>query len=144
MTSRKDYMRNWNMGRYCSDGISNVENYELAKADGFNGWHLHHRYETHTSDGERRTVDLSKEELEALDMYWNRPSAELVFMRNDDHIRLHHRGKRKAVVASEWYGRNREYACERQREYDRAHYEHKKAYMREYMRERYRKARAGK
>lgn len=122
------------MSKYCSDSIANVENYELAKADNFNGWHLHHRLETHTSDGERRPVDLSKDELNALGMYYNRPASELIYMRNKDHIKLHHKGKRKETVSSEWYERNREYACARQRKYDKEHYEHKKAYMREYMR----------
>lgn len=144
--ANRDYLRKWRMNRYCSDGIENVENYAEAKADAFDGWHLHHRLETHASDGGRRPVDLSREELEALDMYYGRPASELLFMRNADHIKLHHRGKRKETVASEWYERNRDYACERQREYDREHYERKKAYMREYMRRRYneRKAKGGR
>lgn len=52
---------------YCKD-IENVENFEKAKADNFKGWHCHHRLETHNSDGERRLVDISHNELKALGM----------------------------------------------------------------------------
>ena len=69
---------------YCSD-IENVENYEKAKADNFKGWHCHHRLETHTSDGERRPVDISMDELKALGMYYNRPSDELIFLTVKEH-----------------------------------------------------------
>lgn len=52
--------------KYCCEDISKIENYELAKRDNFSGWVIHHRLETHTSDGERRKVDIGKEELKAL------------------------------------------------------------------------------
>ena len=78
---------------YCDD-IESVENYEKAKADDFKGWEVHHRLETHNSDGERRIVDISHKELKALDMYWHRPSSELIFLTVSDHNTLHHKGKR--------------------------------------------------
>ena len=68
-----------------------IENYELAKADDFEGWHCHHRLETHTADGNRRKVDLSREELIAMNMYYNRPANELIFMKAGEHISLHHK-----------------------------------------------------
>ena len=74
--------------RYCKD-FYNIENYEKAKSDNFVGWECHHRLETHTSDGERRNVDLLAKELKALDMYYNRPASELIFMTNSDHHKLH-------------------------------------------------------
>lgn len=77
---------------YCDD-IENVENYEKAKADNFIGWHCHHRLETHNSDGERRIVDITREELKALDMYWHRPSSELIFLTKGEHTGLHNVGK---------------------------------------------------
>ena len=73
---------------YFSDDIENVENYEKAKADNFVCWDCHHRLETHTSDGERRLVDLI-----ALDMYYSRPASELIFMLRKNHISLHNSGK---------------------------------------------------
>lgn len=76
----------------CSD-IENVENYEKAKADNFKGWICHHRLETHTSDGERRLVDISPDELIALDVYYHRPAEELIFMPIGEHSTLHNKGK---------------------------------------------------
>ena len=31
--------------QYCKDDLSKIENYELAKADNFKDWHIHHRLE---------------------------------------------------------------------------------------------------
>lgn len=87
----KEYMRKYNrMFAYCiSEQIEQIENYELAKADNFNGWHIHHRLETHNSDGEKRLVNLSVEELIALEMYYNRPANELIFLTASEHRKLH-------------------------------------------------------
>lgn len=91
----KDYMKAYNeahredkLERYCSH-IENIENYELAKADDFVNWDIHHRLETHTSDGVLRLVPLSSKELKALGMYFNRPASELIYMKKGDHMRLH-------------------------------------------------------
>ena len=78
---------------YFCDDIENVENYERAKADNFVLWDCHHRLETHTSDGDRRLVDISKKELIALDMYYHRPASELIFMPRKNHLSLHNSGK---------------------------------------------------
>ena len=78
--------------QYCKD-YENIENYEKALADNFVGWEVHHRLETHNSDGERRAVDITRRELLALGMYYNRPSEELIFMTICEHSRLHAKGK---------------------------------------------------
>ena len=78
--------------QYCKD-YKNIENYQKAKKDNFTGWHCHHRLETHNSDGERRLVDITREELLALGMYYNRPSGELIFLTVEEHTSLHHKGK---------------------------------------------------
>ena len=70
--------------RYCKD-YENIENYDKALADNFKGWHCHHRLETHTSDGERREVDISMEELKSSGMYYHRPSEELIFLTTREH-----------------------------------------------------------
>lgn len=77
---------------YCNN-IENVENYEKAKADNFEGWDCHHRLETHTSDGERRLVDIIKKELIDLGIYYHRPSEELIFLTTKEHRSLHRKGK---------------------------------------------------
>lgn len=82
------------MFAYCiSEQIEQIENYELAKKDNFNGWNIHHRLETHNSDGEKRLVNISREELIALDMYYNRPANELVFLTISEHTKLHRNNK---------------------------------------------------
>ena len=74
--------------KYCKD-YENIENYQKAKADDFKNWEVHHRLETHTSDGERRLVDITADELKALDMYWHRPAEELIFLTIYEHSSLH-------------------------------------------------------
>ena len=81
--------------KYCDD-YKSIENYEKALADNFKGWLCHHRLETHTSDGVRRTVDIVSAELIALGMYYNRPAEELVLMKIKEHRRLHLCGKPNA------------------------------------------------
>ena len=81
-----------NFEKFCKD-YENIENYHKAKADDFKNWEVHHRLETHNSDGERRLVDITADELKALDMYYNRPADELIFMTIYEHSRLHMNGK---------------------------------------------------
>lgn len=68
-----------------------VENYDEAMLDDTQMWDLHHRLETHFSDGSERPSNafLSKEELISLNMYWHRPPEELIFLRKSDHYKLH-------------------------------------------------------
>ena len=80
--------------KFCKD-YKNIENYEKAKADNFKGWNCHHRLETHSSDRERRLVDISRNELKALGMYYNRPASELIFLTTREHSSLHNKGKPK-------------------------------------------------
>lgn len=80
--------------QYCAHP-EDIENYELAKADNFLGWDVHHRLETHNSDGVRRLVDLTMDELIALGMYYARPPEELIFIRHKDHISLHKKGRKQ-------------------------------------------------
>ena len=81
-------MRKRKFELYCTDP-ENIENYEKAKVDDFKDWHCHHRLETHNSDGEKRLVDISRDELIALGIYWHRPSSELIFMTKSEHRSLH-------------------------------------------------------
>src|SRR5574344_1252507 len=92
----KEYDKFHKRQHYCCEEISQIENYELAKADNFVDWDIHHRLETHSSDGERRLVDLTADELKVLDMYYNRPASELIFMTHSEHRSLHNmKGKKK-------------------------------------------------
>ena len=81
---------------YCKEP-ENIENYQKALADNFNGWQVHHRLETHNSDGERRLVDITMEELIALGMYWHRPADELIFLTESEHKSLHQKGNKNML-----------------------------------------------
>ena len=70
-----------------------IENYDKAIADTTQVWQCHHRLETHNSDGERRLVDISSAELIALDMYFDRPPEELIFLTQTEHVSLHKKEK---------------------------------------------------
>ena len=83
--------------RYCKD-YQDIENYEKAKKDDFVGWDCHHRLETHNSDGERRLVDITVAELQALGMYYNRPASELIFLTTREHNAYGKGRKRSAEV----------------------------------------------
>ena len=85
-----------NFELYCIDP-ENIENYEKAKKNNFKGWEVHHRLETHNSDGERRLVDITRDELIALGMYWNRPASELIFLKRCKHRSLHMKGNTRRL-----------------------------------------------
>src|SRR5574344_137210 len=93
-TYRKEYMKSYQRQQYCCQDISQIENYSLAKADNFINWDIHHRLETNTLDGIRRSVNITRKELMKLDMYYNRPASELIFMTHSEHNSLHHKKKR--------------------------------------------------
>lgn len=70
---------------YCKE-YQKIENYELAKADNFKGWEIHHRLEL-TLDGEHA---YTKDDLVRMNMYYNRPYFELIFLTRSEHRLLHH------------------------------------------------------
>ena len=88
---------------FCND-FTKIENYEKAIADIAQTWQCHHRLETHNSDGTERpkNAQLSKAELIALGMYYNRPAEELIFLTEVDHKRLHNAGKKRIHFSEEW------------------------------------------
>ena len=69
--------------RYCKD-YEKIENYEKAAADNFKGWQCHHRM----------GVDIPREKLKALGMYYNRPAKELIFLTIPEHAKLHSKGEK--------------------------------------------------
>ena len=83
-----------NFERFCKEP-EKIENYQKALKDNFKGWECHHRLETHNSDGERRLIDITKKELIALRMYYNRPPEELIFLPASEH-RAFNKGKSRS------------------------------------------------
>ena len=88
-------MRYNNFKRYCRN-YQDIENYEKALADDFIGWECHHRLETHAPDGKRRDVDIPREELKALGMYYHRPAEELIFLQESEH-KSFQKGKKRSA-----------------------------------------------
>ena len=82
-----------NCNAFCVEDITNIENYKKA-VNSEEMYVCHHKLETHTSDGKRRKVDISKGELIALGMYYHRPAQELVFMLKGEHTKLHNEHKK--------------------------------------------------
>lgn len=81
-------MINWKQAKkYCCDKISLIENYDKAKRDLLETWHIHHRKE---DEG------YSKQDLIALGMYYERPASELIFLTRKEHVSLHSKGVPKS------------------------------------------------
>ena len=117
--------------QYCKEP-EKIENYQKAKKDNFKGWHCHHRLETHTSDGERRLVDITQAELIALGMYYNRPPEELIFLTIKEH-NAYGKGKHRSVETRKRISESKKgkYTGEDNPMYGKHHSEEAKEKMRE-------------
>lgn len=82
-----------------------IENYGFAISDEKHMWECHHRLETHFSDGTERprNAQLSQAELKALDMYYDRPPEELIFLTKSEHRSLHSK-----ILGKKWTNEQRE------------------------------------
>lgn len=76
--------------KYCNDAICLIENYYSALQDDFKGWCIHHRLELHPDNSIRFTGSALKD----LGLYYNRPACELMFLRCEEHTKLHHLNKK--------------------------------------------------
>lgn len=70
---------------YCSEDISLIENYHQAIADEEKMWDIHHRREC---DENGRTL-FTKKQLIEMNLYFNRPAEELIFVTRSMHWKLH-------------------------------------------------------
>lgn len=82
------------LGRYCSEPLENIENYDKAIEDDKHMWDCHHRNEICEANRSRSDRGITtRAQLIADGMYWHRPACELIFLPHGEHIRLHHVGK---------------------------------------------------
>lgn len=70
---------------YCKDSISQIRNYEQAINDKDNMWECHHILELHPDGTERFT----SQSLISLNLYYNRPAEELIFIKQSEHRSIH-------------------------------------------------------
>lgn len=72
---------------YCKD-FQKIENFLEAYNDLNETWHCHHRLELHND------YENSMEDLIMMNLYYNRPPEELIFIRASEHISMHCKGKK--------------------------------------------------
>lgn len=92
--------REWSRRRICKE-YEKIENYELAKADNFEGWEVHHRLEISINGEEVHTM----KSLKRLNMYYNRPYFELIYLKTVDHTALHMAARDTSGPNNPMYGK---------------------------------------
>lgn len=80
--------------RCCNENISLIENYEKAVNDS-EKYDCHHRLEIQ-EDG----TLISRQKLIEMNLYYDRPASELIFLTHSDHARLHSENRPKEVLES--------------------------------------------
>lgn len=78
-------INSYNAKLYCCEDISLIENYNHAIADQTKMWDIHHRREC---DENGRTLFTNKQ-LKEMNLYFNRPASELIFVTRSMHSKLH-------------------------------------------------------
>ena len=71
---------------FCKEDISLIENYEKAIQSN-EVWDCHHRLEI---QGNKR---YTRRQLIEMNLYYDRPACELIFLTHSEHTRLHFQGK---------------------------------------------------
>lgn len=71
--------------KYCNDAICLIENYYSALQDDFKGWDCHHRLELHQD----WSLRFTRASLIKLNLYFNRPPEELIFVPVKEHVAMH-------------------------------------------------------
>lgn len=83
--------------QYCKDPINLIENYQAAISDLTQMWVCHHRKEI--------DLDLTYKELIELNIYYQVPASDLIFLTRSDHTTLHHQTpKRKEQLRERMLG----------------------------------------
>lgn len=89
--------------RYCKNA-EEIENYELAKKDNFEGWHCHHRLEIMPFSGKI----VSQKYLIEQGLYYNVQPSALIYMKAHEHRCLQNANKgRKREDLSEYNKKNK-------------------------------------
>lgn len=65
--------------------LTKIEHYAEALADNFSGWVIHHRLELNDDC----SINMYRDDLIVANLYYSRPADELVFLRSDEHTKMH-------------------------------------------------------
>lgn len=68
---------------FCCEDLNLIENYETAINDKEQTWHCHHRLEIQNGKV------YSRKDLIDMNLYYNRPASELIFLTKSMHSSLH-------------------------------------------------------
>ena len=74
-----------NAKKFCCEDISLIENYNIALNDSEQIYDVHHRLETE--------LNVSRQYLIDNNLYYNRPSSELIFLSHSEHASLHSKNR---------------------------------------------------
>lgn len=85
---------------FCSEDPHLIENYNDAINDKTQTWHCHHRLEIE--------LDKSGNDLINMNLYYNRPASELIFLTKRDHMSLHQKihNNLKYSKVNTWSGKH--------------------------------------
>lgn len=70
---------------YCKEDIRLIENYAEAINDKEKTWDCHHKLETE--------LNLTQKQLMDMELYWDRPASELIFLTQHEHLSMHGKGR---------------------------------------------------
>lgn len=99
--------------KFCCEDISKIENYDKAIADPERVWHCHHRLEVFW------WFVSSAEDLKKQGLYYDRPARELIFLTNNDHMKLHQQNRTTETNKKIAETKRRNGPSEAQREHSR-------------------------
>lgn len=95
------YQKIWRWKKVCSN-FTEVENHDKAFADNYEGWVLHHKL----------GVGVPREELIGLNLYYDRPPQELIFVTEKEHRGIHNKGLKhkdswRRKISKVWKGKKK-------------------------------------
>lgn len=74
---------------FAPNELRKIENFQDAYNDGFKDWHIHHRLEINPDGSYGKPMEqLLKENL-----YYHRPAHELIFLTENQHLKMHGRAR---------------------------------------------------
>lgn len=74
--------------RYCFEDVEKIEGFIPVDSRQFK-MVIHHRLESHDESGKLRSRFLTVKQLKLAGLYYNRPAAELIWMTDSEHKKLH-------------------------------------------------------